>query len=193
LSDHQPSPKTPMVSFATSQTVNLDPKDLQLDFPPDMVTHVCIERSRELASFARGIFEAGPDAAQMPLEADASGQDGTMDMAYLPETICGVGRKPLDIAFNGGKIHNVRFNCDNIRNISFNGGNMRNISFGFPLYSGIEEDKAPKPTEPGTRPSAAFSAPLPDYPSPTKSEVYRIFDVAGRGYRPTGYRRPSYR
>jgi hypothetical protein len=140
-----------MISFATSHIVELDPGDLHFDLPPDLMTQVVVERSHELASAARAIFEASPEAPQVLLEAQNLGREQRVDIAS-PETTRSVCRKPVDIAFNGGKIHNIHFNCDNIRNISFNGGNVRNISFGPPLYSEIEEDKAskpPKPTEPG--------------------------------------------
>jgi hypothetical protein len=140
-----------MISFATSQVVELGPGDLHFDLPPDLMTQVVVERSQELASAARAIFEASPEVPRMLLKAQNLGREQQVDIAS-PETTRSVCQKPVNIAFNGGKIHNIHFNCDNIRNISFNGGNVRNISFGPPLYSETEEDKAskpPKPTEPG--------------------------------------------
>jgi hypothetical protein len=137
-----------MISFTTSQTLEINAEDLSFSVPPNMVSQVTIERNHELASTARAIFKASPEVAQKSREAEAPSQNEMMDIRSLPDTIHSIRRKPVDIAFNGGKIHNIHFSCDNIRNISFNGGNVRNISFGPTRYSDVEEDKVPKPSMP---------------------------------------------
>jgi hypothetical protein len=137
-----------MISFTTSQTLEINAEDLSFSVPPNMVSQVTIERNHELASTARAVFKASPEVAQKSREAEAPSQNEMMDVRSLPDTIHSIRRKPVDIAFNGGKIHNIHFSCDNIRNISFNGGNVRNISFGPTRYSDVEEDKVPKPSMP---------------------------------------------
>jgi hypothetical protein len=139
---------TPIFSLTTSQIVELDPGTLHFDLPPDLVTRVVIEKSQELASAARAIFKASPETDEVSPEGQAPDQDGTIYVPFFSEKICGSGQKPVDIAFNSGKIHNVHFNCDNIQNISFNGGNVRSIAFGLPRYSDIEEDDIPAPAGP---------------------------------------------
>jgi len=96
----------------------------------------------ELPSGLRAMYNANSEPSQKLPEAQVSGQD------RVPEITRRIGRKPINIAFNGGKIHNVQFNSDDIGNISFNGGSVRNVSFGPSLDPNIEDEKAPKASEP---------------------------------------------
>jgi len=141
-------PAIPAITLSSSRVVNLDAEGFHFDLPPGSATMVTLKSSLEPNPRPRAVLKASPEVSQELLEAEAPGQDGAMGVPSLSRTTRRIGRKPIDIAFNGGKIHNIQFNCNDIGNISFNGGNVRSVSFGPPLGPNIEDDKAPKASEP---------------------------------------------